>query len=64
MEDADHGALPTTVEVHDKEHYRPKLHALSRHFFTFSSTPTQRGYPQPQCTNLRFIWHTLLCWSQ
>jgi hypothetical protein len=45
--DADHGASPTTAEVDDKEHYRPKLYELPGRFFIHlqSSTATRRGFP-------------------
>jgi hypothetical protein len=61
MEDADHGASPTTVEVHDKEHYRPKLHAPA-HRFLFIFYGYTEGLPQSQCTKSQIpsSLHTLL----
>jgi hypothetical protein len=54
MEDADHGASPTTVEVHDKEHYRPKNFMHRRIVFYSSSTATQKGYPNPNAQSHKF----------
>jgi hypothetical protein len=65
MEDADHGASPTTVEVHDKEHYRPKLHAPAHRFFIHLLRLHRRVTPIPmhKLTNSKFFAYTPFLWK-